>query len=128
MVRDGDRVVVGSRGPPVLYESGFAPRRYVPRQDVDRSALTPAEGRTFCPYKGMASYYEIGSARRVAWSYEDAWDEVRRISVMVSFEPDEIQVDLDGVRQSLDPGQGVVSHGADRNLDPDEEAAHGRPA
>ncbi|WP_405825973.1 DUF427 domain-containing protein [Streptomyces sp. NBC_00838] len=111
----------------MLYESGFALRWYVPRQDVDRSALTPSEGRTFCPYKGMASYYDIGSARRVAWSYEDAWDEVRRISVMVSFEPDEIQVDLDGVRQSLDPGQGVVSHGADRNLDPDE-AAPGRPA
>ncbi|MFF2189476.1 DUF427 domain-containing protein [Streptomyces sp. NPDC058155] len=127
VVRDGERVIADSRGPLVLYESGFAPRWYIPREDVDRSALTPSERQTFCPYKGMAGYYDIGSARHAAWSYEDAWDEVRRISGMVSFEPDEIQVDLDGVRQSLDPGQSVVSHGADRNLDPDE-AAPGRPA
>ncbi|MFD3519878.1 DUF427 domain-containing protein [Streptomyces sp. NPDC058653] len=127
VVRDGERVVAESRSPLVLYESGFAPRWYVPRADVDESALTPAEGQTFCPYKGMASYYDIGGARRAAWSYEDAWDGVRRISGMVSFEPDEIRVDLDGVRQSLEPGQNVVSHGADRNLDPGE-AGHGRHA
>ncbi len=48
--------------PLVLYESGFAPRWYVPRADVDESALTPVEGQTFCPYKGMASYYAIGEA------------------------------------------------------------------
>ncbi|MEU9662935.1 hypothetical protein [Streptomyces chartreusis] len=39
---------------------------------------------------------------------------------MVSFEPDEIEVSLDGVRLRLEPGQNVVSHGVDRNLDLDE--------
>jgi uncharacterized protein (DUF427 family) len=44
VVRDGDRVVVDTRRPVVLYESGFAPRWYVPREDVDEPALTPVDG------------------------------------------------------------------------------------
>ncbi|MEU6252434.1 DUF427 domain-containing protein [Streptomyces sp. NPDC047043] len=127
VVRSGERVVADTTRPLVLYESGFAPRWYVPRADVDESALTGAEGRTFCPYKGLASYYDIAGARRAAWSYEDAWTEVRRISGMVSFEPDEIEVHLDGVRQRLEPGQTVVPHGVDRNLDLDETAAARQP-
>ena len=27
-------------------------------EDVDETALTPVDGQTFCPYKGLASYYE----------------------------------------------------------------------
>ncbi|MEU0430353.1 hypothetical protein ABZ153_01645 [Streptomyces sp. NPDC006290] len=38
---------------------------------------------------------------------------------MVSCEPDQIDVHLDGVWQSLEPEQSVVSHGVDRNLDLD---------
>jgi len=80
VVRYQDQVVADSTRPLVLYESGFAPRWYVPRSDVDESALIPAEGQTFCPYKGVCSYYDIAGARRAAWSYTDAWTEVRRIS------------------------------------------------
>ncbi|MEU8792637.1 DUF427 domain-containing protein [Streptomyces sp. NPDC048643] len=126
VVHDADQVIAETKHPVVLYESGFAPRWYVPRTDVDGAALHPVEGQTFCPYKGLASYYDIAGARRAAWSYENAWAEVRRISGMVSFEPDEIDVRLDGVRQSLETGQTVVSHGVDRNLDLSE--APSRPA
>ena len=116
VVRDQDRVIADSGRPLVLYESGFAPRWYVPRADVDESALTPAEGQTFCPYKGLASYYDIGDARRAAWSYQDAWTEVRCISGLISFEPDKLAVSLDGKRLRLEPGQTVVPHGPDRDL------------
>jgi len=116
IVRDGDRTVADTARPLVLYESGFAPRWYAPRADVDEAAVTPAEGQTFCPYKGLCSYYDIGEARRAAWSYEDAWTEVRRISGFVSFEPDKIEVYLDGARLRLEPGQSVVPHGIDRDL------------
>ena len=53
-----------------------------------QSALSPVEHQTFCPYKGVCSYYDIGDARLAAWSYRDAYPEVRRISTLVSFEPD----------------------------------------
>ncbi|MCX5054693.1 MULTISPECIES: DUF427 domain-containing protein [unclassified Streptomyces] len=127
VVRVGDRVVADSTRPLVLYESGFAPRWYVPRADVDESALTAAEGRTFCPYKGLASYYDVDAARRGAWSYEDAWSEVGRVSRMVSFEPDKVEVCLDGTRLRLEPGQNVISHGVDRDLTLDEAALGRHP-
>ncbi|TCC62917.1 DUF427 domain-containing protein [Kribbella pittospori] len=120
IVRDGDRVVAESTRPLALYESGFAPRWYVPREDVDDSALTPVEGQTFCPYKGLCSYWDIGDARGAAWGYEDAWTEVRRISGMISFEPDKVEVELDGTRLRLEPGQSVISHGVDRDLTVEE--------
>src|SRR2546425_854723 len=43
VVRHGDRVIADSGRPLVLYESGFAPRWYLPGGDVDQAALAPAE-------------------------------------------------------------------------------------
>jgi uncharacterized protein (DUF427 family) len=119
-VHRGDQLIADSTRPLVLYESGFAPRWYVPRADVDESALTPVEGQTFCPYKGLASYYDIGDAHRAVWSYEHAWDEVRRISGLLSFEPDKVSLHLDGTPLRLEPGQNVIPHGVDRHLTVDE--------
>jgi uncharacterized protein (DUF427 family) len=117
---DGDRVVADTSRPLALYESGFAPRWYVPRADVDESALSPVGLQTFCPYKGLCSYWDIGGAHAAAWSYQEAWREVNRISGMISFEPDKIEVRLDGVRLQLEPGQAVLPHGVDRDLTTDE--------
>ena len=100
----------------VLYESGFAPRWYVPRADVDESALTPVERQTFCPYKGLCSYYNIGDTHLAVWSYPEAYPEVDRISNFLSFEPDIVSVQLDGKQLHLEPGQTVVPHGPDREL------------
>ena len=110
----------------VLYESGFAPRWYVARADIDESALVLVEQQTFCPYKGMCSYYDIGDARRAAWSYREAYLEVGRISGLVSFEPDIVSVQLDGIQLCLEPGQAVIPHGPDRNLTVDEARPRGK--
>ena len=120
VVRDGERVIADTHRPVALYESGFAPRWYVLRDDVDESALQPVDGQTFCPYKGLASYYTIGEHKRAAWCYPDAWPEAARVSNLLSFEPDKIDVYLDGSQLHLEPGQTVVPHGVDRGLDTDE--------
>jgi uncharacterized protein (DUF427 family) len=120
VVRHGDRVIADTTRPLVLYESGFAPRWYVLRDDIDESALTPVEHRTFCPYKGICSYYNIGAARLAAWSYPDAYPGVGRISNLVSFEPDIVSVHLDGTQLHPEPGQTVIPHGPDRELTVDE--------
>jgi uncharacterized protein (DUF427 family) len=125
IVKDGDRVVADTTRPVVLYESGFAPRWYVPRADIDPTALTPVDGQTFCPYKGLASYYDIGEQHGAAWYYPEAWPEVARVRDLVSFEPDKVDVYLDGRKVSLEPGQSVISHGIDRGLDPDEILGRG---
>jgi uncharacterized protein (DUF427 family) len=49
VVRHHDRVVADTKRPIALYESGFAPRWYVPRADIDESALTAVEHRTLLP-------------------------------------------------------------------------------
>jgi len=116
MVRQRDRIIADTKRPIVLYESGFAPRWYVPRADVDESALTPVERRTFCPYKGLCSYYNIGDSRLAVWSYPEAYPEVSRISNFLSFEPDIVSVQLDGKQLHLEPGQTVIPHGPDREL------------
>ena len=109
-----------------LYESGFAPRWYVPRADVGEPALTAVELTTFCPYKGGCSYYDIGTRRRAAWSYLNAWPEVAAVAGFISFEPDEVEVRLDGRRLRLEPGQNVVRHGVDRDLSLDEAPPDGQ--
>ena len=125
-VRHGDVVIADTTRPLALYESGFAPRWYIPRADVNESALTPVETQTFCPYKGVCSYYDVAEAHSAAWSYLAAWPEVGAVAGFVSFEPDLVDVTLDGRQLRLEPGQTVVPHGVDRNLSIDEAPASGR--
>jgi uncharacterized protein (DUF427 family) len=127
VVRAGGRVVADSTRPLALYESGFAPRWYVPRADVGETALSPVEGQTFCPYKGLCSYYDIGDARRAAWSYQDAYTEVGRIGGLISFEPGLVEVHIDDARLRLEPGQSVIPHGIDRDLTTDEAISGRHP-
>jgi uncharacterized protein (DUF427 family) len=117
VVRHHDRIIADTKRPLVLYESGFAPRWYVPREDIDESALTAVEKQTFCPYKGVCSYYDIGDARLAAWSYREAYPGVGRISDLVSFEPDIVSIQLDDTELHLELGQTVFPHGPDRDLD-----------
>jgi uncharacterized protein (DUF427 family) len=119
-VRHDDKVVADTRAPLVLYESGFAPRWYVPRADVVAEALDPVEGQTFCPYKGLASYYSVGGAGSAAWSYRAPFEEVARIADLVSFYPERLTITIDGGRLKPVPGQTVLPHGPDRNLSVDE--------
>ena len=82
--------------------------------------LNPVDNQTFCPYKGICSYYDIGDASRAAWFYREAYPEVGRISNHVSFEADKVSVYVDGAQLHLEPGQTVLPHGPDRNLTVDE--------
>ena len=123
VVRDGSRIVADTRSALVLYESGFAPRWYVPRDDIESDALKAVEGQTFCPYKGLASYYDVGEQRNAAWSYRAPFEEVARITDLVSFYPARVTVTIDGERLQEAPGQSVIAHGPDRNLSADELGA-----
>ena len=117
VVRAGNRIVADTTNPLVLYESGFAPRWYVPRDDIVADVLASNELRTFCPYKGIASYYDIDGSQKAAWSYRAPLDDMAAIGDLISFEPDRVEVTIDGKRLELEPGQSVTPHGVDRNLD-----------
>jgi uncharacterized protein (DUF427 family) len=126
-IRFGGICIADSEDVLLLFEPGHYPMAYfreadvspgtLQRTDVDESALTPVERPTFGPYKGLCSYYDIGDAHLAAWSYRDAYSQVGRISDLVSFEPDIVSVQLDGTQLRLEPGQTVIPHGPDRDLD-----------
>lgn len=117
VVRSGGRVIAETRRPRVLFESGYAPRWFVPRDDIDEPALVPIDKQTFCPYKGVASYYDIDGHKQAAWSYREAWPEAARISDYVSFEPGKLDVLMDGRPQGTEAARPVALHGSDRRLD-----------
>ncbi|MFF4137859.1 hypothetical protein ACFY1B_41710 [Streptomyces mirabilis] len=50
--------------------------------------------------------------------------EVGRVGDLVSFEPDRVEVYLDGECPHLEPGQQMVAHGVDRRLGTDEVLSH----
>ena len=55
-----------------VLETHHAPTYYLPPSDV-LATLTPAQGRSFCEWKGVASYWDVTcggtTAQRAAWSY-----------------------------------------------------------
>ncbi|MFD7439228.1 DUF427 domain-containing protein [Streptomyces sp. NPDC059861] len=115
---EDDRILGHAADP----QSGVTPRWYVPRADIDETWLRAADGQTFCPCKGLCDHYGIGEARRAAWTYRDAYRQVDLVSDLVSFEPDKVEVSLDGRPLRLEPGQNVVPHGIDRGMDAHEAA------
>jgi uncharacterized protein (DUF427 family) len=83
----------------MLFETQLTPRFYLPREDVIPE-LHPSERRTYCPYKGEASYWSVdaGGRRRVdlAWSYEQPLPDAGAIAGLVAFWDERVDVFLDG--------------------------------
>lgn len=57
---------------------------YVPRRDV-LVELGSSSTSTTCSWKGVASYWSLGDARDVAWSYEDPLAEAAALRDHVAF-------------------------------------------
>ena len=75
-----------------LYETSRAPQLYVKRDAVRMDLLVASPTRTYCPYKGAASYWSarVGATfvNDVAWSYEDPTPESAPIAGLLSFYAD----------------------------------------
>jgi uncharacterized protein (DUF427 family) len=54
-------------------ETHHAPTYYLPREDI-QATLRPAQGTSFCEWKGVARYFDVISggktALRAAWAYD----------------------------------------------------------
>lgn len=73
VVELGGVVVARTRRALRVLETSHPPVYYVPREDVTEAALEPAEGTSWCEFKGRAAYLSvIGGERRedrAAWTY-----------------------------------------------------------
>ncbi len=67
-------VIADSHRPMLVFETDLPIRYYLPRADVRFELLRRSALTTWCPYKGLAGYYDlaVGEARRpgALWSYE----------------------------------------------------------
>lgn len=77
-----------------LKESSYPPVFYIPRADVDMSALIRTDHTSHCPYKGDASYFTVKANGKTAvnavWSYEQPFPAVSTIAGHVAFYRDRV--------------------------------------
>jgi uncharacterized protein (DUF427 family) len=88
-ITHGGKVIADSRRALALKEASYPVVHYVPREDVDFSALTRTAHATHCPYKGDAAYYTLDAGGRSSdnaiWTYEAPYPAVGKIEGYLAF-------------------------------------------
>jgi uncharacterized protein (DUF427 family) len=91
------RTIAETRAALTLREANYPPVQYIPRADVDMMLLHRSSHKTYCPYKGEASYFDIPSlgdtGLNAVWSYEDPYDAVAAIKECLAFYPDRVEIE-----------------------------------
>ena len=90
------RTIADTKHALALQELTYPAVQYIPRVDVDMSALERTTHGTECPYKGHANYYSLNANGRIAenavWTYESPFDAVAPIKEHVAFYPNRVDV------------------------------------
>ncbi|MTH96574.1 DUF427 domain-containing protein [Roseibium sp. RKSG952] len=102
--RRGEHVLAQSDRARVMHETRLPPVIYFPRGDV-RVALEPSpDHRTFCPFKGTASYAHLRVGEELienaVWCYENALPEGRAVDGYIAFMPGAVtgyELEADGL-------------------------------
>ena len=96
VVRAGGSVLADTTAALTLREASYPPVQYVPLADVDAGLLRPSTTRTWCPYKGEASYYSVAAGEAdlpdAVWTYAQPHPAVAPIAGHVAFYPDRVDV------------------------------------
>ena len=94
------RTIGDSKSALELREANYPPVVYVPRADMDMSALERTARVTTCPYKGEANYYSIADDKvrddNAVWTYEQAKADVAEIGSHLAFYPDKVEITRGG--------------------------------
>jgi len=95
VVRLAGVVVAETRRPLRVLETSHPPVYYVPRVDVAPGVLVAGDGRSWCEYKGTASYWSVRAgdvlAEDAAWSYEDPAPPYAGLAGAVAFYPGRVE-------------------------------------
>lgn len=98
-----NRVTIEAGGVPLaetddvvlVEESGYPIRRYLARDAVDMSRLEKTDKTSYCPFKGLATYYVIktddGEVREAAWSYEQPYHESELLRDRLAFDAERVK-------------------------------------
>ena len=99
---DGELVAETTRAR-LVYETSLPMRFYLPREDI-RAELRPTSSRSYCPYKGAASWWSVGRHADLGWSYETPLSDMSEIAGMVAFWDERVEVFFDGERRASADG------------------------
>jgi uncharacterized protein (DUF427 family) len=101
---DGEVVAETTRAR-LLYETQLPTRFYIPREDV-RAELRPSSRRTYCPFKGGASYWSMLDLEDIAWSYEQPRPDAAAVAGLIAFwDHHRIDIHLGGERRPKPGGE-----------------------
>jgi uncharacterized protein (DUF427 family) len=70
-----------------VLETSHPPTIYVPPADVRMDLLAPSPRRSFCEFKGVATYYDVQGRAAAAWAYPDPAPGYRALRDHVAFYP-----------------------------------------
>ncbi|AFT69591.1 hypothetical protein B5T_01308 [Alloalcanivorax dieselolei B5] len=92
VIADG-AIVADSRATLTVSEAGLPDVYYIPRADTDLSLLTPTPLKTYCPYKGEASYFSLPGEQgeNAVWSYPKPFPAVAQIKEYLAFYPERVE-------------------------------------
>jgi uncharacterized protein (DUF427 family) len=94
VVKVGGKIIADTSSALTLREASYPPAQYIPRRDVDMTALTRTEHTSYCPYKGDASYYSIPAggdrSSNAVWTYETPFGAMAQIKDYLAFYPDRV--------------------------------------
>jgi uncharacterized protein (DUF427 family) len=94
LVSVGGHVIADTREALTLREAKYPPVHYVPRKDVDMAKFLRSATKTYCPYKGDASYFSIPAGDQQSvdaiWTYEAPFAAVAEIKDHLAFYPDRV--------------------------------------
>lgn len=79
----------------LLDEGGYPEVVYIPREGIDDGLIERSKTKTWCPYKGEASYFHIrlpdgARIEDALWSYEDPFAAVAAIAGHVAADPEKV--------------------------------------
>ncbi len=95
--------VADSHRPRLLFETNMPTRYYLPKLDVRMDMLAASDTSSACPYKGVASYWSLTSgdvrAQDVAWGYGTPLVAASKVTGLVCFYNEKVDITVDGVAQ-----------------------------
>ena len=91
-----------------VLETASPPTFYLPREDVRMELLRESQRRSYCEWKGEATYYDLdapwGLSSQVAWRYLQPHGDFAELAGALAFYPRKLECYVDNERVRPQPG------------------------
>ena len=108
LVRHGELTIADTRAAIQTLETSHPPTYYLPPPEVATDRLTPSDHRSFCEWKGVATYWHLdtpdGRLTNVAWSYPDPTPGFASLRDHLAFYAEPFDCSVAGERVTPQPG------------------------